>query len=72
MFKIPDTYYQNNEDYITLPVIREFVDKYLDGKFRRDNIIFEKANLLECMLRKMDAVKLDVTKDLAELKLYSL
>ena len=36
MFKIPDTYYQNNEDYITLPVIREFVDKYLDGKFRRD------------------------------------
>lgn len=35
------------------------------------NIIFGKANLLECMSRKIDAVKLDATKDLVELGLYS-
>lgn len=33
-------------------------------------IIFEKANLLECISRKIDAVKLNATKDLAELGLY--
>lgn len=33
-------------------------------------IIFEKANLLECISRKIDAVKLHATKDLAELGLY--
>lgn len=38
MFKIPDTYYQNNEDYITLPAIRRFVDAHPDGKFRRTAI----------------------------------
>lgn len=35
MLKIPDTYYQNNEDYITLPAIRKFVDAHPDGKFKR-------------------------------------
>lgn len=35
MFKIPDTYYENNEDYITLPVIREFADSHPEGKFKR-------------------------------------
>lgn len=35
MFKIPDTYYQDNEDYITLPAIRKFVDSHPDGKFKR-------------------------------------
>ena len=35
MFKIPDTYYRNNEDYITLPAIHKFVDAHPDGNFKR-------------------------------------
>lgn len=36
MLKIPDTYYKNNEDYITLAVIRKFVDTHPNGKFKRN------------------------------------
>ena len=33
-------------------------------------IVFQKVNLLECMSRKIDEVKLDATKNLVELGLY--
>ena len=36
MFRIPDTYYQNNEDYITLPVIWKFIDSHPTIKSRRN------------------------------------
>ena len=39
-------------------------------KFDIESIVFKKVNLLECMSRKIDAVKLNATKDLVELGLY--
>lgn len=41
MFKIPDTYYQNNEDYITLPVIWKFIDAHPTIKSRRNETRIE-------------------------------
>lgn len=41
MFKIPNTYYQNNEDYITLPVIRKFIDLHPDIKPKRNETRIE-------------------------------
>ena len=32
--KIPSTYYNNNEDYITIPAIKKFIKKHPDGKFK--------------------------------------
>ena len=34
MLNIPETYYKNNEDYITLTAIRGFIRKHSEGKFK--------------------------------------
>lgn len=34
-------------------------------------LVFKKSNLLECISRKIDAVKLNATKDLIALGLYN-
>ena len=44
MFKIPDTYYQNNEDYITLPVIWKFIDAHPTIKSKRNETRIELLN----------------------------
>ena len=36
-----------------------------------EEIVFKKSNLLECISRKIDAVKLNATKDLIALGLYN-
>ena len=34
MLQIPATYYKNNEDYITIPKIKDFMRSHSDGKFK--------------------------------------
>ena len=34
MLNIPETYYKNNEDYVTLTAIRGFIRKHPEGKFK--------------------------------------
>lgn len=34
MLTIPETYYKNNEDYITIPAIHKFMKKHNDGNFK--------------------------------------
>lgn len=63
IFKLLDKYSQ------TPAKIAEIMIISLDTNDLK-KIVFQKVNLLECMSRKIDEVKLDATKNLVELGLY--
>jgi len=60
MFKIPDTYYQNNEDYITLPAIRKFIDLHPAIKSKRSETSIELLNSILAYAEQSDDCKEEV------------
>ena len=60
MFKIPDTYYQNNEDYITLPAIRKFIDLHPAIKSKRSETRIELLNSILAYAEQSDDCKEEV------------
>lgn len=53
--KIPSTYYNNNEDYITIPSIKQFITNHPDENFK---ISCPREELLEQILRYADGDKI--------------
>lgn len=47
MLKIPETYYKNNEDYITIPKIKEFMRQHPDENFKES---LQREQLLDSII----------------------
>lgn len=74
MIKIPETYYKNNEDYITIPAIKKFMKSHPDGKFKlnlqREDLMKsiveygnQDANKEEIVLTWIDDILIEGIKD---------